>query len=364
MVGGMQRHSRLLIEALARIQDNELIVIHPHGTHRIFPTFPNVTEVGLEPLPGRQYYLIELYMYSREVLRVIEQHPDAVVYSQGLSVWAGLRGIGNRVIINPHGLEPFQAIGTKERLTTWPIKRAFLRVFPRAARVVSLGGHLTTILRGILRQHPERVTVLPNASNPAPVEEAKLIKTVTPPLRFLFVGRFVSNKGIPLLLEAASQLHAQGFAGRFELHLIGKGPLFEQMKARYSLPGIHFLGFVADEDLQQHYLTRDIFILPTLFEGMPTVIIEAMACGMPIIVTDTGATTDLVDHTNGLIIEKGSVPAIMTAITQWISKDPETIRACSAASLRKFNARFSWEKVAIGHQRVFREVLANAGINS
>jgi glycosyltransferase involved in cell wall biosynthesis len=226
---------------------------------------------------------------------------------------------------------------------------------------VSLGGHLTTILRGILHRHPERVTNLPNASTPVPGDQENLIKQITAPLKFLFVGRFVSNKGIPLLLEAVKQLSAEGLTDNLELHLIGKGPLFARMKTEYALPSVNFLGFVADEDLQQHYLDKDVFILPTLFEGMPTVIIEAMACGMPIVVTDTGATTDLVDATNGMIIEKNNVPAIKSAILQYLGMDKNALKQQSEASLKKFHDRFSWKKVAEGHMRVFEEVLSEAG---
>jgi glycosyltransferase involved in cell wall biosynthesis len=355
MVGGMQRHSRLLAEALARIPGNELIIIHPHEGERIFPDFPNITEVALPPLPGRQYYVIELYLYSLQVLKVIEQHPDAVVYSQGLSVWAGLWEHGKRVIINPHGLEPFQAMGTKEKLKSWPLKWAFKKVFPKAARVVSLGGRLTNILKELLPE--ERIAVLHNASNAPDLPVQSLVKQVVPPLRFLFVSRFVSNKGIPYLMEAVGLLHEAGWSDRFELHLVGKGPLFESSRAGCTSPNVHFLGFVPDEDLNQHYLSNHVFLLPTLFEGMPTVIIEAMAHGMPVIVTDTGATTELVDDSNGRIIEKANAQAIVEAVQQFCTLPAERLAAMSQASLSRFHERFSWPQVAQAHMLLFEEVL-------
>jgi glycosyltransferase involved in cell wall biosynthesis len=78
------------------------------------------------------------------------------------------------------------------------------------------------------------------------------------------------------------------------------------------------------------------------------------------VVTDTGATTDLVDATNGMIIEKNNVPAIKAAILQYLGMDTNALKQQSEASLKKFHDRFSWKKVAEGHMRVFEEVLSES----
>jgi hypothetical protein len=87
-LGGMQRHSRLLIEELIKFPDLEVIVIHPHPL-KIFDDF--VKEISVKPINANKNYLLECYSYSKRVYKhIIEIKPD-IVYSQGLSVWYGAK---------------------------------------------------------------------------------------------------------------------------------------------------------------------------------------------------------------------------------------------------------------------------------
>ncbi|MFN8397393.1 MAG: glycosyltransferase family 4 protein [Bacteroidia bacterium] len=353
-VGGMQRHSRLLVEALAATGEVDITVLHPHPGIQVFPGLSNVTEVALPPLPGKKHYFLELRDYSKLVLAEIEKRPDHLVYSQGLSVWVGLNRVRKRLIVNPHGLEPYQTLTFKERLKTWPYRWVFNRIFRNAARVVSLGGSLTRILQRAGRN--VKVVVLPNATQVLPVPDSDLLKSKAKPLKFLFVGRFAHNKGIDVLLAAAERLNIRGFSGAYELHLAGKGPLYDAMRSKYRLPNVHFWGFVSDEDLDTAYLQDHVFVLPTLFEGMPTVVLEAMARAMPILVTDTGATLELVGPENGNIIPKQDVEGLAVAMRVMIDMDAAQFQAMSASSLSKVKERFSWESVAQGHLALFREL--------
>lgn len=353
-VGGMQRHSRLLVEALAATEELEITVLHPHLGEHIFKDLPHVTEVQLAPLPGKKHYFLELRDYSKLVLDELLLRPGQLIYSQGLSVWVGIDQVKDRLIVNPHGLEPFQVLGRKDQLKTWPYRYIFGRIFKKAAHVVSLGGSLTQILKRV--GNADRVVVLPNATHLVQMPEEQLIKKKSTPLKFLFVGRFAYNKGIGVLLEAAKQLNGEGHQALFELHLAGKGPLFEEMRSRYPLANVHFHGFVSDADLDIAYLENHVFILPTLFEGMPTVVLEAMARAMPILVTDTGATRELVDAENGLILQKNDVQNLMQAMRTMIQMDHSQFGMLSAASLDRVQKRFTWEAVAEAHLRLFREM--------
>lgn len=353
-VGGMQRHSRLLIEGLHQTGEVDLVVLHPHQGIRVFEDLEGIEEIALPPLPGKRNYLLELYDYSKLVAAELEKFPEHIVYSQGLSVWANIKHLGKRTIINPHGLEPFQSIGLKDQIKTWPYRLIFGRLFKSAKKVVSLGGRLTGILKSAGRA--DNVIVLPNATNPLALPDAELIRPRKRPLKFLFVGRFAHNKGIGVLLEACQQLNQVGLEKEFQIDFAGKGPLFEEMKAKYPLPNANFLGFVTDEQLDQAYLDDDVFVLPTLFEGMPTVILEAMARAMPTIVTDTGATLELVDQTNGIIIAKNDVESLAKAMNSYLDMAEEEYLQQSTASLEKFQSRFTWKAVTQMHLALFRDL--------
>jgi glycosyltransferase involved in cell wall biosynthesis len=305
-------------------------------------------------LPGKKYYLLELREYSKNVLAELEKRPGDLVYSQGLSVWAGIDQVKDRLVVNPHGLEPFQGLTFMDRLMTFPYRWVFRRIFRKSFRVVSLGGRLTAILQKEGKR--DNVVVLPNAVLLHSLPDAALIKQKSTPLKFLFVGRFVANKGIPSLLQAAELLNQSGNESAYELHLAGRGPLFEEMKARFPLPNASYWGFVEDDFLNAAYLEDHVLILPTLFEGMPTVVLEAMAAAMPILVTDTGATLELVGEENGIIIPKNDPVGIAAAMRAMIDMDAGQFEYLSAQSLSKLGRRFTWEAVANGHLELFREM--------
>lgn len=354
-VGGMQRHSRLLVEALARTGELDLIVLHPHPGEVIFKDHPEVQEIMVDPLPQKKHYFLELRDYSKRVRDILRAHPAHLIYSQGLSVWTDIDEFADRTIVNPHGLEPYQALGTMAKLKTLPYRRVFDQLFKRCRRTVSLGGQLTEIIRPRLGR-PEQLAVLPNATNPLDLPAPQLHKHKGQPLRFMFVGRFSDNKGIVHLLEATQSLNQQGLTDQFVVDLCGKGPLFEAMQQRFPLPNVQFRGFVSDDDLDQAYLDNHVFVLPTLYEGMPTVILEAMARAMPIIVTDVGATLELVGPENGRIIQKQNSGDLAGKMQSFLKMPEEEYEQLSVHSLSKFLRSFTWEAVAAAHLKLFREV--------
>lgn len=357
-VGGMQRHSRLLIEGLAKQGNTEIVVIHPHKNQRIFPEFPNITEIGLDPLPGKRYYLLELYQYSRRAFDYVSRYPDHLIYSQGLSIWYRAAELGRRLIINPHGLEPYQTLTFQDYLKTLPFRWAFNRLFNRAAVVLSLGGRLSDILhKQIARSSTSTVVVIPNATQVPPESVQDLLKTsFTQPIQCLFVGRFAANKGVDVLMEAIDRLNQQGLGEAFHFTLAGKGPLFEHFSRRPAVKNVEFLGFVDDDQLAGLYRSSHVFILPTLFEGMPTVVLEAMACGMAILVTDVGATLELVDQQNGFILEKRNSQSIVLALEEFLALTDAEKTVLSRNSINKMLTRFTWNAVVEQHETLFERL--------
>lgn len=352
-VGGMQRHSALLIESLAKSSTLEIIVVHPHQ-QQVFPSELGIKEISL-PFTFDGFYLKKCWEYSKLVYTIIKQYPNAIVYAQGICVLKGMPEIGHRVIVNPHGLEPFQSLTFTDRLKTLPLRWLEKYQFKHAAKIVSLGGKLTKILHSEIINGKSKVVVLPNAVNPGP-----------PPVRqfndekisLLFVGRFAFNKGINILMEAVRQLNNEGYLNRLQFNIVGKGPLYEQYIKEYNLPNVNFVGFADDDLLVKLYQENDLFVFPTLFEGMPTVVLEAMSASMPIVVTDTGATAELVDSDNGFLIETANVRALKWAIQRYYQLKPEEKKALSDKSYQKVIEKFTWDKVARQHLDLFDNFMA------
>ncbi|MBV6453109.1 MAG: Glycosyltransferase Gtf1 [Bacteroidia bacterium] len=352
LVGGIQKHTRLLVEELARTNELDIVVIHQHHEANVFDPSLKITEVGIKRNKHSSNYLLNEYYYSQQVFQELQNFPDALIYAQGFSVWHNISKIGHRVILNPHGLEFYQALSTKDKLKAIPYQWIFGYLFSKAHRVVSLGGRLTGLLKQHIRNADSKIVVLPNAINlPAQKFERKNYNNT--PLKVLFVGRFAANKGINILMDAATQMNKGGYKQELEFHLVGKGPLFEHFTSTVKEPNIIFHGFADDAKLNQLYCECDIFVLPTLFEGMPTVVLEAMSYSLPIIVTDTGATTEMVDQQNGYIIEKSSVKSLKDAISQYFVLNENARQRLSEKSYQRVQENFTWSVVAREHLELF-----------
>ncbi|HRB41058.1 MAG TPA: hypothetical protein PKX86_10160, partial [Bacteroidia bacterium] len=108
LVGGIQKHTRLLVEELARTKEISIAVIHQHHGQNVFDASLNITEIGIKRNKHSSNYLLNEYYYSKQVYEALKQFPDAIIYAQGMAVWHNIDEIGSRVILNPHGLEFYQ----------------------------------------------------------------------------------------------------------------------------------------------------------------------------------------------------------------------------------------------------------------
>ncbi len=127
--------------------------------------------------------------------------------------------------------------------------------------------------------------------------------------RLVSTGRLIPRKGYEYLIRALSRV------GGFELALIGEGDQMDELKEMASGMdvSVSFRGYVEHSKIADEYRKADVFIMPSLSEGHSNSMLEAMACGLPVIVTDTGGVSRLVDG-NGIIIEKESVGSIVDAL--------------------------------------------------
>ena len=340
-MGGMQRHSRLLAEHLAATGRIRLTVIHPHEPG-VFAGINGIQEVPITGIDPSRFYLAELWRYSGRVAAELERIAPDVILSQGFSVWKHMGRFSDRLIVHPHGLEMFQGLTWKERMMGLPFRRVVRYMARRSKVVISLGGRLTPILEKLVNGSRARVVVLPNAVDVPPPAS---FRSTAPPMRALFVGRFAWNKGIDLLIGVARRFEQEGRQDALRFLLAGDGPLLASIKAAGVPSNVELLGRVDDDQLFDLYSGCDVFVLPTRFEGMPTVVLEAMARSRPIIVSDVGATAELVDGTNGSLLPSGDEAALRRALDRMLASTAEERRAMGEASYARCAQHFGWPKV-------------------
>ncbi|MGX9355706.1 glycosyltransferase [Roseobacteraceae bacterium S113] len=135
--------------------------------------------------------------------------------------------------------------------------------------------------------------------------------------RLLFVGRLAAVKGVAVLFDALARLGDTRPA--LELTLIGDGPeraaLERHAKALGLADRVTFLGYRSQAEVAQALAAHDVFVLPSFAEGVPVVLMEAMAAGRPVITTRIAGVPELVeDGASGLLVPPGNAPALARAI--------------------------------------------------
>lgn len=168
-------------------------------------------------------------------------------------------------------------------------------------------------------------------------------------------ARLVEEKGITYLLQAMPRL-LQRFP---DLHVLiaGEGQLMDSLIAearRLGVAGqVHFLGL--RRDIPDLLRALDIFLLPSVSEGLPMALLEAMAAGLPLIATEVGGVATAVCHgVNGLLIPPANPNAISSAVETLLT-DRERLRAFGGASRRLFAERFSAEAMARAYETLYLE---------
>lgn len=172
---------------------------------------------------------------------------------------------------------------------------------------------------------------------------------------FLSTSRLTPRKGIHHLIEAFAVAVSKA-PKPMELHLIGEGEqrpiLEERVRALGIVEKVKFIGRVEHEQLAAYYQRSHVFVLPSKNEGMSNSVLEALASGLPLIVSGTGGMAELVtDGANGLFINPENTELFAIALVR-IADEPEFSKSLGMESRRRAEER-SWNKVA----KNFLEVL-------
>ncbi|HLU53555.1 MAG TPA: glycosyltransferase family 4 protein [Acidimicrobiia bacterium] len=167
------------------------------------------------------------------------------------------------------------------------------------------------------------------------------------PLRILFAGSLSAEKDPLTAVQAVRALEGEAI-----LRMAGDGPLRGEIEARGA--GVELLGSV--RDLAPHLRWADVLLLTSRTEGLPGVVIEAAAAGVPAVASDVGGTAEAVIHDeSGYVVQPGDLGAFVTALKTLAADEPLRLRM--AESARAFAAqRFSIGRSVEGYGRLLREV--------
>lgn len=210
-----------------------------------------------------------------------------------------------------------------------------LRDLEQADRILVPSDHIADVLtrEGVDR---ERIRVIPYAAD---CRRFRPLSRPTPEdgsCTFLFAGGVSQRKGIKYLLEAWAKVRRPGW----KLQLLGPmprrpGPL------KGMLEGVEPLGRVGHPEVPAHMASADVFVFPSLFEGSAVVTYEALACGLPSVVTPEAGSV-VRDGVEGMVVRSRDVDALAAAMAR-LGEDP-TLRARMSAAARGRAMDFDWPR--------------------
>jgi glycosyltransferase involved in cell wall biosynthesis len=244
--------------------------------------------------------------------------------------------------------------GDAEFLRGLPFARFFVWVLNKAMSAVNIISPAIEQELTALGFDPTKFSRIPNGV-PMP-RSYKRHLALAPWYSLVFVGRITMQKGLTYLLEALRELIHAGTPVR--LTIIGAGADLDKLKhivKDYSIEShVTFLGEIANERITDYLLTHDIFVLPSLYEGFGVALVEAMATGLPVIVTRCGGPEFLVDDTCGRICEPGSIESLTAAILELLSMKREDLGKIGTSARRKVMATYDIENIAREYIKLFQ----------
>ncbi|MCS7079319.1 MAG: glycosyltransferase family 4 protein [Chloracidobacterium sp.] len=171
------------------------------------------------------------------------------------------------------------------------------------------------------------------------------------PFRFLFLGSLTARKGLPLLLEVWRKLAAR----QAELWLVGPvAPAVRRLIP--DLPGLSVLGKRPHRDLPDLIRRCDVLVFPSYFEGFGLVVLEAMACGVPVIASDATAGPDVIeDGVDGWLMAAGDAERLQAVMEAALTRPDQTF-AMGRLARRKAEA-YTWETYGLRWKTLLERVL-------
>ncbi|MCL2358740.1 glycosyltransferase family 4 protein [Candidatus Bathycorpusculum sp.] len=174
----------------------------------------------------------------------------------------------------------------------------------------------------------------------------------------LFVGRLVYEKGIHILINAVPKILSKVNA---KFIIVGSGYMQEQLLNIVRSMGLEhkvlFEGFLDNTTLMKLQKCADVSVVPSLFEPFGIVALEAMAAGSPVVASDTGGLTEIVEHdSTGVKVYPNNPDSLAWGITK-VLLDKTYAQSLRNNAYRQVQEKYDWEKIAQNTKRIYEEVL-------
>ncbi len=333
---------------------------HPFdGGMARYPRYPMLPKFGGAVQPRLQAAAVQALierMHQRRPIDVINAH---WVFPDGVAAVRMGRRLGIPVVLTALGcdINEYPRYALRRRQIFWALAHcdAVSAVSPQLVdRIVALGidaERAHWIANGVdagqfyVRPDAERSAL--RAQRGLPLQRPQL----------LYVGRLAPEKAVRTLLQALARLDRSGRLG-FDTVLVGDGPQRRYIERDIVAHGlascVRVVGEVGHAEIPEWMACAHALCLPSLREGTPNVVLEATACGLPVVASRVGPIPSLVDETRGALAAPGDADDLADALTRVMTRswDASAIAASSSAQ--------SWSEVAQRYLSLMREVAGTA----
>lgn len=274
--------------------------VQPHETIEGVPVYH--PRYLMTPKVGMTLYGVEMFLSVLPTVRRLQQECDFdlidahFVYPDGLAAVLLGRWFRKPVVVSARGSD----INAYRHLPL--IRRLLQYTLRKAAHVIAVSQALREAMEG-LGMPASHMTVIPNGVDgakffPGSKSAARQALGLPDKRIVLSVGGLTSSKGFDLLLKSMKTLAEELHARDCYLVIVGEGALrreLEQLASALHLQDhVRFVGAVPHRDLHQWYHAADVFCLASRREGWPNVVLEALACGIPVVAADVGGVPEIV----------------------------------------------------------------------
>jgi glycosyltransferase involved in cell wall biosynthesis len=262
---------------------------------------------------------------------------------------AAARIVGKPYVITMHGAETV--------LRAWRRRAALSWAFKGSRATVGVSDDTTNYMQRTLKLPPGIVTTVRNGIpvRPGTGERVRAELGLAPgELLLLAVGNLVPRKGHRVLLQALQPLAGPDLPP-WRMAIAGRGRQKEPLQQLAQELGIadrvHLLGH--RDDIPDLLAAADIFVMPSLWEGLPLAILEAMFAGKPVIASAISGIPEAIESgVHGLLVPAGDVPALSAALRDLLGA-PARRAAFGAAGRRRAEAEFTIEHMTDAYERLY-----------
>ena len=339
--------------------DDEVVVV---SNRPVDTTRPLPSRVHVDAPSSRIPRLVWMQTLAPRALRRL--HPDIAHFTNGMVPLASR--VPTVVTIHDMSLTMYPRYHPTRRVT---LNRPLVDLAARRAdAIITVSQSAKRDIMSVYNLPADRVHVVHEAAAPSftRVEDASILARVRKqhglPERFiLYVGTIEPRKNLPSLIEGFAKRH---LSGDLPHRLVCAGPygwlsrdlesLLDRLKIRHA---VHFAGYLPFDDLPALYSLAEMFVFPSLYEGFGLPVIEAMACGVPVVTGDVAALNEVGGHAVERVasLESESIGDAMTALARDAARREELKRLGLARA-----QTFSWRRAARETLDVYKFAIRHA----